>query len=53
MHLLALIGSNGIGRLGYHLPDMPAPKKPLALSKAELLKMRYTPEVFGELVAAY
>ena len=53
MHLLALVGRNGIGRLGYGLPDVPPPVAPVAMSKAQLLQMRYTPEVFGELVAAY
>lgn len=53
MHLLALIGRNGIGRLGYSLPDQAAPALPRALSKRELLSTRYTPEVFNELVAAY
>ncbi len=53
MHLLALIGRNGIGRLGYSLPDQEAAPAPRTLSKAELLKTRYTPRVFDELVAAY
>jgi serine/threonine-protein kinase HipA len=53
MHLLALVGRNGIGRLGYRMPDAPevAPAPPI--SKAALLKTRYRPEVFDELVAAY
>ncbi|NDZ13808.1 type II toxin-antitoxin system HipA family toxin [Variovorax sp. WS11] len=53
MHLLALIGRNGIGRLGYSLPEHPLAAAPPPLSKDELLKTRYTPEVFNELVAAY
>jgi serine/threonine-protein kinase HipA len=53
MHLLALVGRNGIGRLGYSLAELPAATAPRPLSKAELLKTRYTPEVFNELVAAY
>jgi len=53
MHLLALVGLNGIGRLGYSLPEMPVAKAPRAMSKAELIKTRYTPQVFDELVAAY
>ena len=53
MHMLALVGRNGIGRLGYSLPDHPpAPISP-TLSKSELLEMAYTPEVFNDLVAAY
>jgi serine/threonine-protein kinase HipA len=53
MHLLALVGRNGIGRLGYSLPDTPEPAAPRMLSKTELLQTRYTPEVFNELIAAY
>lgn len=53
MHLLALIGSNGIGRLGYRLPDAPVPPAPVMLHKATLLATRYTPQVFDELVQAY
>lgn len=53
MHLLALIGRNGIGRLGYSLPEHPVAAAPRSLSKEELLKTRYTPAIFDELVAAY
>lgn len=53
MHLLALAGRNGIGRLGYRLAGVPDVAAPRVMSKAELLRTRYTPEVFGELVAAY
>ena len=53
MHLLALIGRNGIGRLGYSLADVPAATPPPTISKAELVKTRYSPQVFDELVAAY
>ncbi|HSI49566.1 MAG TPA: type II toxin-antitoxin system HipA family toxin [Ideonella sp.] len=53
MRLLALVGANGIGRLGFSLPDAdPAPPAP-ALDRATLLKTAYTPEVFDELVRAY
>ncbi|RZI57854.1 MAG: type II toxin-antitoxin system HipA family toxin [Rubrivivax sp.] len=53
MHLLALIGENGIGRLGFTLPgEAPAPRAQ-TLSRDSLLKMRYTPELFDELVRAY
>lgn len=53
MHLLALVGASGIGRLGYALPGA-APVAPgRTLSRASLLAIRYTPEVFDELVAAY
>lgn len=53
MHLLALVGRNGIGRLGYRLPDTSEPAPPPPISKSALLKTRYSPEVFDELVAAY
>ena len=53
MHLLALIGANGIGRLGYALPGVPAAPSPPPLSREDLLKMAYTPQVFDELVRAY
>jgi len=53
MHLLALVGSNGIGRLGYRLPCTDEPRVPVSISKAQLLGLAYTPEVFDELVAAY
>ena len=53
MHLLALIGRNGIGRLGYHLVGQAEVAAPKSISKTELLQTNYTPEVFNELVAAY
>lgn len=53
MHLLALVGRNGIGRLGYSLPDVDAPVAPACISKAQLLQLHYSPSVFDELVAAY
>jgi serine/threonine-protein kinase HipA len=53
MHLLALIGANGIGRLGFGLPGG-APVPPArTLNRATLLATAYTPAVFDELVAAY
>jgi serine/threonine-protein kinase HipA len=53
MHLLALIGRNGIGRLGYRQADQAEVATPRTISKAELIKTVYTPAVFNELVAAY
>ena len=53
MHLLALVGRNGIGRVGYGLAGTPAAAAPRAISKAELIGTRYTPAVFNDLVAAY
>jgi serine/threonine-protein kinase HipA len=53
MHLLALAGTNGIGRLGYRLPGTaPAPPAP-PITRATLLKTAFTPEVFDQLVQAY
>lgn len=53
MHLLVLVGRNGIGRLGYRLPDAPEPAAPPPMGKDALLKTRYSPAVFDELLAAY
>ena len=53
MHMLALVGRNGIGRLGYSLPDHAPVPLPRTLSKGELQGTAYTPEVFNDLVAAY
>ncbi|MBT9492495.1 MAG: type II toxin-antitoxin system HipA family toxin [Paucibacter sp.] len=53
MHLLALVGSNGIGRLGYQLPDRPAAARGTVMDRKALLGTTYTPEVFDELVRAY
>ncbi|PIT74340.1 phosphatidylinositol kinase [Limnohabitans sp. JirII-29] len=53
MHMLALVGRNGIGRLGYSLPNHSPAAMPRTLSKSELLETAYTPEVFNDLVAAY
>lgn len=53
MHLLALIGANGIGRLGYAMPSVPpAPPAP-PLSRESLLRTAYSPALFTELVRAY
>lgn len=53
MHLLALMGRNGIGRLGYRLPEQPPPPDPRPLSRQELLALPFTPERFVELIHAY
>ncbi len=53
MHLLAVVGSNGIGRLGFRLPGGPALAAPRLIDRKTLLATRYTPEVFDELVRAY
>jgi len=53
MHLLALVGANGIGRLGFVLPQVQTALQPQAISRSSLLKTRFTPQVFDELVQAY
>lgn len=53
MHLLALTGNNGIGRLGYSIPGANTASTAAPLSKEALLNTAYTPAVFNELVAAY
>ncbi|MEO5737449.1 MAG: HipA domain-containing protein, partial [Variovorax sp.] len=53
MHLLALAGSNGIGRLGFRMPNEPPAAAPVPLDRKTLLGTRYSPRVFDELVRAY
>ena len=53
MHLLALIGANGIGRLGYRLPEASPPPAAPPMTREALLKTVFTPQVFDELVQAY
>lgn len=53
MHMLALIGDNGIGRLGFRIPGADAPPAAPPLRKKTLLNTAYSPSVFDELVAAY
>ncbi len=53
LHLLALIGENGIGRLGFHRPSAPVDRSIRPLSRAELLRTRFTPAVFEALVQSY
>ncbi|MCK9510626.1 MAG: type II toxin-antitoxin system HipA family toxin [Pigmentiphaga sp.] len=52
MRLLAMIGFNGIGRLGYQVPGQDL-KTPGVVSRDVLLRLPYTDETFNELVAAY
>lgn len=52
MHLLALMGNNGIGRVGFFLPGQrPQPAKIVA--RADLLRAPSSREFFDELVHAY
>lgn len=53
MHLLALIGRNGIGRLGYGLPESPPIAPATPISRDELLRLRFSPQVFDALIRAY
>ena len=53
MHLLALSGQNGIGRLGFSMPGQEAPEKPTLISRKQLLDTVFTPQVFDDLVRAY
>ena len=53
MHLLALVGRNGIGRLGFGQADQAPPAAPALMSRQALLATRCTPKVFDDLVQAY
>lgn len=53
MHLLALIGTNGIGRLGFTLPDAQPVAAPRNVSRADLLHSSGRTGLFEELVQAY
>ena len=53
MHLLALIGENGIGRLGFHLPGVDRTQAIRPLSRSELLHTAFGPKVFESLVQGY
>jgi len=54
MHLLALMGNNAIGRVGFSLPDQ-ASTWPVAaaIDRKQLLRMPVTDKTFGDLVQAY
>ena len=53
MHLLALIGENGIGRLGFHLPEVGRTQAIRPLSRSELLHTAFGPKMFESLVQSY
>ena len=53
MYLLAVVGANSIGRLGFRLPGAQPQAAPRPIDRQTLLSTRYTPEVFDELVRAY
>lgn len=53
MHLLAMIGENGVGKLGYTLLDpQPAPRPP-PIDRAALLATPFSQRLFDELVSTY
>ena len=53
MHLLALMGDNGIGRIGYSLPERPRTKPASLVRKQDLLGSTKGQDVFRELMRAY
>lgn len=53
MHLLALMGDNGIGRVGYRSAGDTSFSRGKPISREALLKTALTPEVFQDLVHAY
>lgn len=53
MHLLALMGSGGIGRLGYALPGESTGVAPASVSREDLLHGGRSDALFEELVDAY
>lgn len=53
MHLLALMGDNGIGRAGFVLPGNEPPRARQVLARETLLKSTPSAEFFAALVDAY
>ena len=53
MRLLALMGRNGIGRLGYGVPGQPPAPPAEPIARSTLLRMPFTEQVFDDLVMAY
>lgn len=53
MHLLALMGNNGIGRLGYRLPDAPPPQAAVVVNRVDLLASGNGRALFQDLMHAY
>jgi serine/threonine-protein kinase HipA len=53
MHLLALSGVNGIGRLGFLMPGSQLTARPAVISREQLLSLSFTQAVFDDLVHAY
>lgn len=53
MHLLAMVGQNGIGNLGYMLPGAEPASAPTRIEREALLALPFTPELYEDLVRAY
>ena len=53
MHLLALMGDNGIGRIGYAMPMRPRPRPAALVSKQDLLRSTSGRDTFQDLIRAY
>jgi serine/threonine-protein kinase HipA len=53
MHLLALMGGGGIGRLAYSVPDASAPAIVASVSRHDLLHSGRSEALFEELMDAY
>lgn len=53
MHLLAMIGQNGIGRLGFEIPGAGAGAAHKHIARSDLLALPFSEALFDELVRAY
>lgn len=53
MHLLAMMGQNGIGQLGYTLPGNAAQRAHVRIDREALLATPFSQELFDELVSTY
>ncbi|MCE4554834.1 type II toxin-antitoxin system HipA family toxin [Roseateles cellulosilyticus] len=53
MHLLAMMGQNGIGRLGYSLPGDTTARAQVRIDREALLATPFSQAFFDELVSAY
>lgn len=53
VHLLAMMGQNGIGNLGYALPGAVSTAAPTHIERESLLAMPFTPELYEDLLRAY
>jgi len=53
MHLLAMMGNNAIGRVGFVLPEQELPQPRQQVDRATILRSSPSAELFRELVHAY